>query len=94
MNRQRLTWERLAARLPAATADAATQPPFGFSTRIVSQWRAARRHAALHRWTVWSFRTAMASTACALLVAFQSSRESTILVPLPEPPSPAHLPPP
>jgi hypothetical protein len=93
MKPQRLTWERLVAKLPPATQEADTPPPFGFATRVVAQWRAARRDESLRRWAKWSFRTALASTAaCALLTLVRAHRDSSILMPLPEVPSAALLP--
>ena len=92
MKRQRLTWERLVAHLPPAPENN-PDPPFGFATRVVAQWRAARRDESMRRWASWSFRTALASmAACALLAFIQTKREGPILMPLPEAPTPIHLP--
>lgn len=93
MKRQPLNWERLVARLPPAPDDALPQAPYGFATRVTGQWRAARRDEFVRRWANWSFRTALASVAACVLLAFvQKSRDSSILVPLPEPPAFTHLP--
>jgi hypothetical protein len=93
MKHHRLTWERLVAQLPPALKYN-PDPPFGFATRVVAQWRAARRDESLRRWANWSFRTALASmAACALLALVQTSRnDRSILLPLPAPPTPTHLP--
>lgn len=93
MKPQRLTWERLVAQLPPDERQTDSQLPFGFSTRVVAQWRAARRDESLRRWVKWSFRTALASmAACALLTLVQTHRDSSILMPLPEVSSAALLP--
>lgn len=93
MKHQPLTWDRIVSQLPPAAEEIHQHPPFGFATRVVAQWRAARRDEALNRWASWSFRTALASSvACALLVFLQTGREKSILLPLPEPPQLTHLP--
>jgi hypothetical protein len=90
MKRPPLNWELLVSHLPPASGET-PEPPFGFATRVVTRWRAARRDESLRRWANWSFRTALASvTACALIVFLQTRRPS-ILLPLPEAPSPALL---
>ena len=91
MKRQPLTWERLVSRITAAPEEAMPAPPFGFATRVVSQWRAVRRDESLRRWANWSFRTALASIAACALIAFVQTRRASILMPLPEVPSPASL---
>lgn len=91
MKRQPLTWERLVSRIPPAPDEALSAPPFGFATRVVTQWRAVRRDESLRRWANWSFRTALASIAACALIAFVQTRRSSILIPLPEAPSPASL---
>lgn len=93
MKPQRLTWERLVAQLPPDAQQTDAQPPFGFATRVVSQWRAARRDESLCRWARWSFRTALASmAACAVFTLVQMHRSTPILTPLPELASPVLLP--
>lgn len=92
MKQPRLNWERIVSKLQPAPEEADPQAPFGFATRVVSQWRAARRDESLRRWASWSFRTAMASVAaCAVLAFVQTLRDGSILMPLPEPPAPANL---
>jgi hypothetical protein len=88
MKHQPLTWERIVSQLPTAADESRLLAPFGFATRVVAQWRAARRDESLRRWASWSLRTAMASVAaCALLAFLQTWRAGSILLPLPEPPS-------
>jgi hypothetical protein len=93
MKQQLLTWEKIADRLPSVHEETGCMPPFGFAARIVAHWQASRRDRSLRRWTLWSFRAAMASmAACALLATAQSLREKSILLPLPEFPAPNELP--
>ena len=93
MKQQRLTWERIVSQPHPAPEEIHQEAPFGFAARVVTRWRADRRDESLRRWASWSFRTAMASlAACALLAFLQSRQDSSILLPLPEPPPPTHLP--
>ena len=92
MKHQPLTWDRIVSQLPPTAEEIHQHPPFGFSTRVVAQWRAVRRDESLNRWARWSFRTALASSvACALLVFLQTGREKSIVLPLPEPLPLTHL---
>jgi hypothetical protein len=90
MKRHPLTWERVISRIPPAPQEALA-PPYGFATRVVAQWRSARRDETVRRWANWSFRTALASVAACALIAFLQTRRAPILRPLPEAPSPASL---
>jgi hypothetical protein len=93
MKTQRLNWELIVSKFRPAPEEAQPQAPFGFATRVVAQWQAARRDESLRRWASWSFRTALASmVACAVLAFVQTLRDSSILMPLPEVPAPANLP--
>ncbi len=93
MKHHRLTWECIVSQLPPALEEPHQDPPFGFATRVVAQWRVARHNESLRRWASWSFRTALASvTTCALLAFVHTKRDNTILLPLPGPPTPVHLP--
>lgn len=66
-------WLKLAAARRRAleasgiSAEAESAPP-GFATRVAALAMAARQEAALSRWTLWSFRGALASAATAVLV--------------------------
>ncbi len=93
MKPQPLTWEKITGRLPGVHEETGSLPPFGFAARIVAHWQAGHRDRALRRWTLWSFRAAMASmAACALLATSQMMRETSILLPLPEFSAPNQLP--
>jgi hypothetical protein len=52
---------------PETSAEMETAP-FGFASRVAALAMAARRNTALSRWTLWSFRGAVASGAAALLM--------------------------
>ncbi len=52
------------------------EAPFGFSTRVVSQWLAARREQAMILWQRWSVRAAVCSVVLAAVVVFASRRDS------------------
>jgi hypothetical protein len=86
-------WETIAARITADTAPLDGEMPYGFSTRVVSLWRAARRDEALRRWSLWSLRAALGSAAvCTLVIVFTSRQnESSILL---SPPSAQFISPP
>ena len=93
MNHPRLTWERLVAHLALPPEEINSEPPFGFATSMVAQWRALHRNESLRRWASWSFRTALASVAaCSLFGYAQIRHDSSILLPLPEPPALTDLP--
>ena len=79
-------WETIAARIVSNTAPIGDGAPFGFATRVVAQWRQARRDETLRRWSFWSLRAALCSAAVCGLVMVLTSREneSSILV---QPPS-------
>lgn len=65
------SWLKLAAARRQALESAAAAefpPPPGFATRVVALAMAARRDTAISRWTLWSFRGALASAAAAVLV--------------------------
>lgn len=71
--RQALESARLAASKISTDVDIHTDAeaeaaPFGFASRVAALAMAARRNTALSRWTLWSFRGAVASGATALLV--------------------------
>ena len=79
-------WETIAARIVSDTGPIPDGAPFGFATRVVAQWRQARRDETLRRWSFWSLRAALCSAAVCGLVVILTSREneSSILV---QPPS-------
>jgi hypothetical protein len=81
-----MKWETIAEVITSETAPIGDGAPYGFATRVVSQWRAARRDETLRRWSLWSLRAALCSTAVCGLVMMFSSREndSSILL---QPPS-------
>jgi hypothetical protein len=78
-------WETIVAGITSETAPLGGGAPYGFATRVVAQWRQARRDEALRRWSFWSLRAALGSVAVCGLLAVLSSREnnSQILVPPP-----------
>lgn len=62
-------WLRLAPvfrRFLRGPAGGDEQAPFGFSTRVVSEWLARRREQAALMWQRWSFRAAAFSMVLAL----------------------------
>jgi hypothetical protein len=81
------SWEALTSRIVLDTQPCGDGAPYGFATRIVSQWRAARRDEALRRWSLWSLRaTLCAIGTCAWIVMFQSpDRDAPILIAPPTP---------
>lgn len=86
-------WEEIVSHVKADTAPLEGEMPYGFSTRVVGLWRAARRDEALRRWSLWSLRAALGSaTLCVLLVFLAERRKESAL--LLAPPSAEFLAPP
>ena len=75
-------WEVIVSRITAETEPAGEGAPYGFSTRVVGQWRAAQRDEKLRRWSLWSLRAALCSVAvCGFVVVFGSrEKDSRILL--------------
>lgn len=78
-------WESIVAGITSETTPLGDGAPFGFATRVVAQWRQARRDEVLRRWSFWSLRAALGSVAiCGLVVVlFSRDHESPILLPPP-----------
>ena len=86
-------WEILATRITVETSPVGEGAPYGFSTKIVAQWRVMQRDAVLRRWSFLSLRAALGSAAlCGIIVVFHSMKEDpkTLI----EPPSVEFLTPP
>lgn len=79
-------WEAIAARIASERGPVDEGAPYGFATRVVARWRAARRDETLRRWSLWSLRAALCSAAvCGLVVILTANEnDSPILV---QPPS-------
>lgn len=79
-------WESIVAGIVSETTPVGDGAPYGFATRLVAQWRQARRDEALRRWSFWSLRAAMCSVVVCGFVVFLAAREndSSILI---QPPS-------
>lgn len=87
----RLDWNRVVEGLPPRESSSDPAVPFGFTTRVIARWQAARRDAALQRWARWSLRAALGSVAACMVLAFLAERRETpIVLPLPELPFSSH----
>lgn len=88
-----LNWETLASRVTVASAPIEGEIPFGFTIKVVAQWRVMQRDAALRRWSFISLRAALGSAAlCGLVAVFHFSKEDSPI--LFEPPASEFLTPP
>jgi hypothetical protein len=66
-------WQVLASSVVHDTQPVDECPPFGFSTRVVAQWREIQRCETLRFWSRWSLRAAISSVAvCAVVAMFGS----------------------
>ena len=74
-------WEAIASHTIHETPPIENAVPFGFSTRVVSLWRAAQRDEALRRWSLWSLRAAVCSVAvCGLVVGYGAVRNDSAIL--------------
>lgn len=80
------TWEALASRIVLDSHPCGDGAPYGFATRIVSQWRAAQRDEKLRRWSLWSLRTTLCSIGICgwIFVVHRPEHQTPILI---EPPT-------
>ncbi len=77
-NDKSLNWETLASRIVVASAPIEGEVPYGFATKVITQWRAMQRDAALRRWSFISLRAALGSAAlCGLVAVFNFSKEDS-----------------
>lgn len=73
MNKESSNWETLASAIVHPTEPVAGRPPFGFASRVVSQWRETQRNEVLGRWSRWSLRAAIGSVAVCVMIVFFGS---------------------
>jgi hypothetical protein len=86
-DRESNRWEKIVAGMTSETSPLGDGAPYGFATRVVAQWRQARRDEALRRWSFWSLRAALGSVAVCGLLAVLSSREDDSPILLSPPPA-------
>jgi hypothetical protein len=86
-DRESNRWESLVAGITRETTPLGDGAPYGFATRVVAQWRQARRDEALRRWSFWSLRAALGSVAACGLLLVLSSRQNDAPILLPPPPA-------